>query len=153
MVYEPTEQLAGVISDFRNGVISLSEVDARRTVVYPLVIVPETLPQFPALWQELSAEMERRGILTTADREKLQVWDLHELESILFLMEGATVPNLVDFIEGKVRDIRSKYMPLRNYLIARDFPFGAPILLREARQRLARSLAGLMEARRGARTA
>lgn len=150
MVYEPAVQLHGTISDFRDARIALQGVDSARVRTYPLIVVADVLPQFPPLWEEMLGELARRGVFMGQDRSRFEIWDLDEFELVMSILEDGAAPsaNLAQFIDGKVGDVRSRAMPLRNYLIARDFHTRAPSYVWEARQRLLRRLAQIHEERR-----
>jgi len=148
MVYEPAVQLDGTISDFRQGRTALDGVDPTGIRIYPLIVVPDVFPQFPQLSEEILAGLARRRVFSDPDRSRFEVWDLDEFESALSLVEEGRVPGLVDLIEGKVSNYRSRAMPLRNYFIARDMQSGVPVLIRQARHRLLRHLLQRLQERR-----
>lgn len=150
MVYELAAQLDGSISDFKEGRIVLDGVDPTQVRIYPVIVVPDVLPQFPPLWEEILAELMRRRLFSDTERSRFEVWDLDEFESVMSLLENGPTPgsDLAEFIDAKVNDPRSRAMPLRNYLIARNFQTRVPAYVWAARQRLLRRLLEILQARR-----
>ncbi len=134
MVYQPVAQLHGVVEDIRAGIIRMRDLDLTTMSLYPIIVVGDAFAQFPRVWDLIMGELERRGLLGAEERARLQVWDLDEFESLLATIESGTgeLRDLAGFLETKISDPRTRFMPLQNYLAVQKVPWEIPTVIRRA---------------------